>query len=262
MAAKNNEQKNSESTELSKNEGAGALAEFSAERPAWANADTARGSEDVGMQDIILPRIDVLQAISPQVKKKDPKYIEGAEQGQIFNTVTGELYGDSLVFIPVKFVREFIIWKDREAGGGFKGAFPTAHEAEDAMRDLEPEDVPVCEIVETHVHYVLLVKPDGRLEEAVLSMAKSKRKISKKLNTLVQLGTGDRFARAYKLSAVEAESAKGEYWSFDVSPVGWVSEAQYHKGEAVYKAIAAGERGHDRGEGEEAEDMAGQGAKV
>lgn len=236
-----------QSTELAKNEGAGQLAAFSAERPSWAT-ESARGSEDVGMQDIILPRIDVLQALSPQIKKKDPKYIEGAEQGLLWNTVTGELYGESLTFIPVKFQREFIIWKDRDAGGGFKGSFPSADEAEDAMRDLDEADIPVCEIVETHVHYVLLVKEDGALEEAVLSLAKSKRKVSKKLNTLTQIAGADRFARAYKLSAVEATGPKGDYYSVDVSPLGWASKEQFDKGESMYNAVMAGERKVDRSE--------------
>lgn len=231
-------------TELAKNEGAGQLATFSEERPSWAT-ESSRGSEDVGMNDIILPRLDVLQALSPQIKKKDPKYIEGAEQGQIFNTVSGEIYGDSLTFIPVKFAREFIIWQDRDSGGGFRGAFPTADEAEEALAQLENPDL--HEIVETHVHYVLLVT-EGKLEEAVLSLAKSKRKVSRKLNTLVQMAGGDRFAKAYKLSATEVDGPKGEYWSFDVSPLGWVMKNQFDHAEGVYKAIAAGERKVDRSE--------------
>lgn len=245
MATKKTETNESTGTDLTKNEGAGQLATFSDERPSWAT-ESARGSEDVGMNDIILPRLDVLQAISPQVKKKDPKYIEGAEQGQIFNTVSGEIYGDSLTFIPIKFQREFIIWQDRDSGGGFKGAFPTADEAEEALSQIENPDL--HEIVETHVHYVFIVTDTGRLEEAVLSLAKSKRKTSRKLNTLVQMAGVDRFARAYKLMATEASGAKGEYWTFDVSPLGYVQKEQFEKAEGVYNAIAKGERKVDRSE--------------
>lgn len=243
MATKKNEQ----AKEIVQNEGAGALVVD--ERPSWLSEGTARGSEDVGMNDIILPRIDVLQALSPQIKRNDPKRIEGAEQGMIFNTVSGELYGDSIRFIPVKFVREFIVWKDRDSGGGFNGSFPTLDEAEAEIRNMESPEL--YEAVETHVHFILLVRDDGRTEEAVLSLAKSKRKVSRKLNTLVQMTACDRFARMYKLSAVEATGAKGDYWSFDIASLGYVSEDLYRRGEDTYKAIAAGERKVDHGNADE-----------
>jgi len=60
---------------------------FSDDRPDYISDESHRGSEDVGMDDIILPRIDVIQALSPQIKKSDAKYIEGAEQGKIYNRV-------------------------------------------------------------------------------------------------------------------------------------------------------------------------------
>jgi len=54
--------------------------------PEWLQKGNA-GSEDVSAKDMIMPRVDVLQALSPQINKKKPEFIEGAEQGQIFNTV-------------------------------------------------------------------------------------------------------------------------------------------------------------------------------
>lgn len=238
--------KKSESKEIQQNSNNGAL--VLDERPEWLK-EGHRGSEDVGMNDIILPRIDVLQALSPQIKKKDPKYIEGAEQGIIFNTVSGELYGSEVKFIPIKFVREFIVWKDRDSGGGFNGSFQTL---EDAEAEIERLDNPeLYEAVETHVHFVLLVHDDGSTEEAVLSLAKSKRKVSRKLNTLVQMGGVDRFGKMYKLSAVEAVGNKGEYWTFDIGNLGWTPKDLYDRAEEVYKAIAAGQRKVDHGTGDE-----------
>lgn len=214
------------------------------ERPDWVDVNSAKGSEDVTANDIILPRIDVLQALSPQIKRSNPNYIEGAEQGQIFNTVSGEIYGSEIRFIPVVFKREYIVWQDRELGGGFRGAFATAEEAERERRNLENPDS--HEVVETHVHFVLILRDDGRLEEAVLSMAKSKRKVSRKLNSLVQMFPGDRFARVYKLTAVEVDGQKGEFWNFDVAPLGWASKPMWEKGLATYEAISAGNRSVDR----------------
>lgn len=245
MATKKNEVAKTETNEQN-----GAL--VTSERPSWMTSDTSRGSEDVGINDIILPRIDVLQAISPQVKRNDPKRIEGAEQGMLFNTVSGELYGDNLNFVPVKFQREFIIWQDRDSGGGFRGAYPTEGEAERERLALDNPDL--HEVVETHVHFVLLVHEDGTTDEAVLSLAKSKRKASRKLNSLVQMAGGDRFSKMYSLMATEANGPKGDYWTVDMKPMGWVTEAIYNKALATYNAIQAGERKVDRSDegGEEA----------
>lgn len=228
--------------EIAKNESVSAL--VVADRPDWLDPSQSRGSEEVGIDDITLPRIDVLQALSPQIKKTDPKYIEGAEQGMVFNTVSSELYGSQVSFIPVKFAREFIVWQDRKAGGGFRGSFQSEEDAERERLQLESPDS--HEVVETHVHYVLIVHDDGSVEEAVLSLSRSKRKVSRKINTLVQMAGCDRFAKVYSLNAIEVDGPKGEYWSFDVTPLGWATKPHYDKALATFEAINNGERKIDR----------------
>jgi hypothetical protein len=210
------------------------------ERPGWLENDSVRGSEDVTINDLVLPRIEVLQALSPQLKKTDPQYIPQSEQGVIFNTVSGQLYGSQITIVPVIFRREFIVWQDRKLGGGFRGAFSTAEEAEDERQSLDNPDQ--HEVIETHVNFILLIHPDGRTEEAVLSWSKSKRKVSRKLNSLVQMVNTDRFARAYKLTAIPVSGPKGEYWSFDVSPIGYVTKPVYNAALRSYEAIRRGER--------------------
>jgi hypothetical protein len=210
--------------------------------PDWLTKGNA-GSEDVTAKDMILPRVDVLQALSPQIKKSDPAYIPGAEQGTIFNTVTGELYGSSVTFIPVLFRKEFTVWKLRKAGGGFCGAYRTREEADEFRASLpSPDD---HETVESHQHFALLLTAHG-VEEAVFSMTKSKLKVSRALNTLIQISGVDRFAKAYRLDAVETSSDKGEFWSFKASPVGFVSKELYDRGQALYGLIKAGAADVDR----------------
>lgn len=214
----------------------------SAEMPEWLKKGNA-GSEDVSANDMILPRVDVLQALSPQIKKSDPAYIPGAEQGQIFNTVTGEIYGSSVTFIPVTFRKEYVLWKTRKAGGGFIGAFKSEQEAIRALAGVQnPDD---CEVVESHQQFSMILTYHG-IEEAVFSMTKSKLKVSRALNTLIQIAGVDRFAKAYKMEAVEASSDKGDFWSFKVSNAGFVSKELYEKGKALCDMIKAGAADVDR----------------
>lgn len=212
------------------------------DQPDWLKKGN-KGSEDVGAKDMILPRVDVLQALSPQIKKSDPAYIPGAEQGMVFNTVTGELYGNSVTFVPILFRKEYVVWRLRKAGGGFVGAFRTVEEAEMHRKALQtPDD---HETVESHQHFVLLMTNHGP-EEAVFSMTKSKLKVSRALNTLVQIAGVDRFAKAYKLDAVETSSDKGDFWTFKVHPVGFVSKELYERGQGLYELIKAGGADVDR----------------
>jgi hypothetical protein len=54
--------------------------------------DSGAGLENFTTEDMQIPFIRILQALSPQLNKQDPLYIKGAEQGDIFNTVSGEIY--------------------------------------------------------------------------------------------------------------------------------------------------------------------------
>jgi len=219
------------------------------ERPSYMDPESKRGSEDVTQNDITLPRIEVLQALSPQIKRSDAKYIEGAEQGMIFNTISGELYGDNIVFIPIVFRKEYIIWQSRDSGGGFVGSYPTEEEAVSALTELDnPDD---HEVNLHAVNFVYLVHPNGVLEEAVFSWSRSKLKVSRKLNALVQMAPGDRFSKVYKLRAIEEKGKKGEYYSYDIKPLGYVAEDVYKRAEKLFNAIKAGERAIAYGENEE-----------
>ncbi|KKL86468.1 hypothetical protein LCGC14_1944460, partial [marine sediment metagenome] len=127
----------------------------------------ARGSEEVKSADLVIPRLEIVQSLSPARKKTDPMFIEGAEEGMIFNNVTRELYADVRI-VPVYFRKEFLIWKDREHGGGFRGAFPSQPEAEEARTALE--DGEFCAVIDTAQHFCLIVRSNGRSNEIVVSM--------------------------------------------------------------------------------------------
>lgn len=204
--------------------------------PDYIKQGRGRGNENVTTEDLQLPRIDVLQALSPQINKKKDSYIEGAEVGDIFNTLTGELYPDGLRFTPISFVKRFLVWVDRkqDSNGGLRGVFETEIEAEQFID--EQDDANKLEVVMTPEHLVLL--DDGT--EAILAMGKSKVKVSRKFNSLVRLQGGDRFSRSYLLTSVDDESAQGEYQNISIKPDGFPSEEVYRKAEKLYESIADG----------------------
>ena len=204
--------------------------------PSYIKTGVSRGNENVSNDDIQLPRIEVLQALSPQVNKKNPAYIDGAEQGMLFNTLTHELYADGIRVTPVHFATRYLVWVDRkiDTNGGFRGSFSTQQEADQLVSGQQDRDK--LEVIRTAEHIVIL--DDG--SEAIISMAKSKAKVSRKWNSLVRLNGGDRFSRSYKLTAIEDKSAKGEYMNIDVANDGFPSEQVYLHAEKLYESIASG----------------------
>jgi len=204
--------------------------------------ETARGSENVGAEDLVIPRIEIVQSLSPARKKKDPGYIEGAEEGMLFNSLTRELYGTELMIVPVMFKKEYLVWKDRDDGGGFRGAFSNKAEAEARTAEVKAEETCEAEATETAQHFVMIGHADGRIEEAVLSMSRTKLKVSRALNSLIRLNEGDRFSRVYRLGVVEETNSKNQsFFNYSISNVGFPVEAVYNKAEGMYESVNSGE---------------------
>lgn len=200
-----------------------------------------RGAENVGTEDMIVPRIELIQALSPVRKKSDPAYIEGAEEGMLYNNVTRALYGTEVTVIPVYYTKQFLVWKDRKLGGGgsngFRGAFATEAAARDAIGMLAEDGL---EVADTAQHFVLVRNGDD-WQEAVVSMSKSKIKVSKRWNSLMRLTNTDSFSRAYKLSATVETNARNEsYHNFNITALGFVTKDIYERAEKLYETVRTG----------------------
>lgn len=200
-----------------------------------------RGAENVGTEDMIVPRIELIQALSPVRKKSDPAYIEGAEEGMLYNNVTRALYGTEVTVIPVYYTKQFLVWKDRKLGGGgsngFRGAFATEAAARDAIAQLGEDGL---EVADTAQHFVLVRNGDD-WQEAVVSMSKSKIKVSKRWNSLMRLTNTDSFSRAYKLSATVETNARNEsYFNFNITALGFVTKDIYERAEKLYETVRTG----------------------
>lgn len=209
--------------------------------PDYIKQGSNRGSENVKATDIVIPRLDLVQALSPCLKKNDPEYIEGAEAGMLFNSLTRKLYGRSVVICPVYYRTEYLVWRDRKKGGGFRGAYQTNEEAQKRIKTEEkPEEF---EAIETGQQIVLVICDDGGVDEAVISMSRTKLKISRELNSLIRIAGGDRFSRTYVAMGVEEQNSNNEdYYNYSFNIAGFPSEAVYKQAEAMYDSIATGAR--------------------
>lgn len=209
--------------------------------PDFIKQGQARGSEQVGLEDLVIPRLVVLQELSPTLKSKDPHYNPDAEVGMLMNSVTGELYGEEVYVVPVHYTKQWLVWRDQKAGGGFLGAFNSQEEAQ-ARINQEPNKNGL-EAIDTPQHMCLLMnRRTGELDEIMLSMPRTKAKVSRQWNSMIRLTGQDRFARVYKVTTVEESKNNNDYYNFAVTSVGFPSKEVYSAAEKLYQRIASGEK--------------------
>ena len=206
----------------------GALATFDME------ADAQQGAQNISQEDLALPFLKILGQLSPEVNKRDGKYVEGAEPGKIINTVTNELFDDVQV-IPCHYKRQYIEWQDR---GTSTGAPVAIHEADSDIvsqttRGKDYKDrLPNGNYLDNTANHFVLVTGKNP-QTALISMKSTQLKVSRKWNSMMMglkmqgkngLFTPPTYSHIYKLSTVQMSNDKGTWFGWDVSKVGPVQD--------------------------------------
>ena len=215
-------------------------------------ADANMGAQNISQEDLALPFLKILGQLSPEVNKRDGKYVEGAEPGKIINTVTNELF-DTINVVPCHYKRQYIEWQDR---GTSSGAPVAIHEADSDIvsqttRDKSFKDrLPNGNYLEnTANHFVLVVGKNP--ETALISMKSTQLKVSRKWNSMMMgikmqgkngLFTPPTYSHIYKLSTVQMSNDKGTWFGWDVSKVGPVSDKGiYDMSKSFAESVGKGE---------------------
>lgn len=79
-------------------------------------AGVPTGLEQVSSQDLIIPRIAILQPLSPQLQRSKPEYIKDARAGDFCDTGVGDIIRDQMDFVCCKFARIYLEWKPNRGG--------------------------------------------------------------------------------------------------------------------------------------------------
>ena len=216
-------------------------------------ADANQGTQNISQEDLALPFLKILGQLSPEVNKRDGKYVEGAEPGKIINTVTNALY-DTINVIPVFYKRQYIEWQDRGTTGS--GAPVAIHDADSDVvnqttRGKDYKDrLPNGNYLDnTASHFVLTV--GNNPSTALISMKSTQLKVSRKWNSMMMgikmqgkngLFTPPTYSHIYKLSTTQMSNDKGTWFGWDVSKVGPVEDADlYGTAKAFAESVGKGE---------------------
>ena len=216
--------------------------------------DAAKGLGAIGQDDLALPFLKILGQLSPEVNKRDGKYVEGAEPGMIFNSVSGELYDGvkGLDVIPAFYKLEYIEWKDRGEGPGAPVAIYDS--SSDIMSKTKPDAnykdrLPNGNYIEKTASHFVIITGDSPAT-ALISMKSTQLKISRKWNSMMSgiklkgkngLYTPASFSHIYKLKTTQMSNDKGTWFGWEVSKVGPITDASiFQQAKSFSESISKG----------------------
>ena len=219
-------------------------------------ADAKLGFENIDQESLALPILKLLQNGSGEAQKRNANYVEGAEPGMFFNTVTRKLYdGDKgIQVIPCHYRLEYQEWADFGTGSGRpENIYPASSDilsktTKDAMgKDRLPNG---NYIQKTSQHFVIIT--DGKsAETALISMYSSQAKVSRKWNSMMMSITKNGkdgpytpppFSHYYKISSVENTGKGNQWYGYNIVKVGEVTDANvYKRAKTFYESCRRGD---------------------
>lgn len=203
--------------------------------PSFMEEDVGKGAEDLGSDAIEIPRIKLLQKISPELDDN-----EDLRAGQWFHTVSEDELGDELRFVPCYLTRAFILFRPRKDGGGVLAraidgvnwdASDTEFEVKldngktvkwntgknvkssglDAWGSSDPDDAQSQPAATAMINVACMLPDFPELSPCVLTFQRSGFKVGKKLAGNLRTSRLPSFGRYFMLSSVKAESDAGPY---------------------------------------------------
>ncbi len=216
--------------------------------------DAAKGLGKIGQEDLALPFLKILGQLSPEVNKRDGKYVEGAEPGMIYNSVSGDLYDGvkGIDVIPCFYKLEYIEWKDRGEGPGAPVAIYDS--SSDIMSKTKPDAnykdrLPNGNYIEKTASHFVIVSGDSP-STALISMKSTQLKISRKWNSMMSgikmkgangMFTPASFSHIYKLKTTQMQNDKGTWFGWEVNKVGPVTDkGLYDQAKSFSESISKG----------------------
>lgn len=206
-------------------------------------ADSMEGFEQLDSSKMAVPFLKIAQSLSPQLKKTKAEYIEGLEEGDIFNQSTKEVYGKSVELIILKYENVFIEWKPD------RGGLVSYHTPENADRlAVDKSDFRKWitadgnELVEYYSYYCLVVGHEKQ-GIVILSLSSSALKTARELNRIMTTHIMDdgRVAKPYylvfQMDSIERSNDQGDWYSPKFKISGYIDEVQYQVVQPERKAL-------------------------
>lgn len=199
--------------------------------------DAGKGFENTDKDSFAIPFLRILQGLSPQVNKANPDFIKGAEQGNLFNTVSKEYFEadeEGVNVVICHYDRKFTEWAPNR--GGFRGEhIPTASILSSATERIDDDGKRLLvlpngnSISDTRYHFALQLGEDGITTPVLICMSSSGIKKSKRLMTELngikiknsegRMFSPPLFYTIVNIKTVAESNDQGDWFNYDLSVV-------------------------------------------
>jgi hypothetical protein len=166
--------------------------------PSTAIATTprdTRGKDNIGTQDILFPQIKLAQKTSPQLDPGKSEYIDGLKLFQMFNSLTGQNYGNGPLDVTILRVSK----RAMEFDANMKVIDFDVPLDDDRLKFTDHPDGTSTKPKATLFYDYLVQLPEGDL--AVLSLKTTQIKTAKTINSLLMLTNGPSWMRKCTLTS-------------------------------------------------------------
>lgn len=200
----------------------------------------ALGMDTLSVSDKIIPQLKVAEALSPQLKPSNAKYIEDLKPGQLFNSATGEIYGKSCLISVLGVFKTLTVWPNLDDVSNtppeevvYEAVNPARFaEIDTACTRTADNKMIYQNAKKVNLSYQVLavvLNEDGSFAPVVISCGKTKFKNARQLNTLLDSvrftakdGSRKRAATCaslIKMEVIEARNDKNEWHEYKFSRV-------------------------------------------
>jgi len=235
--------------------------------PAFMRQDADLGKENIGKDDIEIPRLKLMQGLSPELMEYD-----GLKAGYFFHPAAEFIFDGPFRAVPIFMDQRYILWRPRDAGGGILaraddgvhwspagGDFTVQLDKKDGghtvkwklaptvaqsglanwgtMNPADPNSPPAA----TLMYNFLLAFPDEPdLMPAVLSFQRSSIKMGRRFNTKLKTVRAPIFGTIWEFRSAEDHNNSGQtFFNIDVKSAGLVEDQdQYSQYRAMYETFS------------------------
>lgn len=239
----------------------------SASVPAFMKNDLGMGKENIGKDDIEIPRLKLIQGLSPELETYND-----LKAGYYLHTASETIFDQPFRAVPIFMDRQFILWRPRDAGGGIlarapdgihwqpgEGEFTVKLDKKDGgatvtwkmaktvqqsglanwgtMDPNDPNSPPAATLM---YNFVLAFPDEPDLMPAVLTFQRSSIKMGRRFNTKLKTVRAPLFGCVFTFSSFDDSNGSGQgFKNVNVTGAGMVEDpALYDQYKAYHQSLA------------------------
>jgi hypothetical protein len=202
---------------------------ISSTRADFVDKSDRSGTEEIGRDELRLPRLAIAQGLSPQITPDSSQYIEGLKLFDLFNDLTGEIYGRGpFLFITIRRDVRRIEFIPRSDGGGVRDMNVPLGDPRNEWSTDETTGERRPPSATKFVEFVIfLMRPNRAPEPIVLSIKdtnKFNRRAHERLTGFIKLRNAAIYEGIYKLRSMSEKNDNGTFGVYVIENAGFLND--------------------------------------